>query len=61
MKNLTKANTVIHRSQIVEITDQNIVVRSATIPHATGLTAILNPFKKARPLASESAKLKIGS
>ncbi len=57
LKNITNAALVIHRSQIVEITDRQVVVRSATIPQATGLTQVLNPFRKNQPLAPESKQI----
>lgn len=47
VKSLTSAQLIIHRSQIVEITDKQIIVRSATIPKQTGLTQALNPFRRA--------------
>lgn len=46
VKNLTSSHLVIHRSQIIEVTNRQIIVRSATIPKTTGLTQVLNPFRK---------------
>lgn len=46
MKNLKSSNLLIHRSQIVEITDQKIIVRSATVKEEVGLAQVLNPFRK---------------
>ena len=46
MKNLASTNLVIHRSQIVEITDHQIVVRSATVQQPIGLSNVINPFRK---------------
>lgn len=57
MKNFSNANVIIHRSQIVELTDSVIVVRSGTIPEPSGLLQMLNPFKKSRPLAAEQVEI----
>lgn len=46
LKNFTNANLIIHRSQIVEITDTAIVVKSASIPVTTSLAQAMNPFRK---------------
>lgn len=46
LKNIKSSNLIIHRSQIVEVTDQKIVVRSATVQESVGLTQVLNPFRK---------------
>jgi sporulation protein YlmC with PRC-barrel domain len=57
IKNFTNSNLVIHRSQIVEITDSKIIVKSATLPETTGLVQAINPFRKNQnSLASESTK-----
>lgn len=58
MKNLTKANAIIHRSQIIEITDSKIIVRSTAIKAQVGLANFLNPFKKSRSLMPESSQTK---
>lgn len=59
IKNFTSTNLIIHRSQITEVTDQHIVVRSATIPQTTGLAQALNPFRKPSPqLKPESTQPK---
>lgn len=55
IKNLTSSNLIIHRSQIIEITDHRIIVRSATIPHSVGLAQVMNPFRKSQGLASQEA------
>lgn len=55
MKNLSNSQLMIHRSQIVELTDKEIIVRSATIPITTGLTQVLNPFRRSGGLASPEA------
>lgn len=51
LKNIANSNLIIHRTQIIEVTDTHIVVKSATIPDHVGLTQVLNPFRKqAQPL-----------
>lgn len=57
MKNLTNSNLLIHRSQIVEITDQTIVVRSTSIPETAGLAQVLNPFRKSPALTPEATQV----
>lgn len=58
MKNLKSSNLVIHRSQIVELNDHQIVVRSASVPESVGLSQVLNPFRKQQgSLAPDSSKL----
>lgn len=47
-KNFKNSNLIIHRAQIVEITDREIIVRSATVQEQVGLTQALNPFRKAQ-------------
>lgn len=58
MKNITSTNLIVHRSQIVEITDSAIVVRSGSVKESVGLVqAVVNPFRKNRPtLAPDSAE-----
>lgn len=56
MKNLTNSNLIIHRSQIIEINDQTIVVRSASIPETAGLAQVLNPFRKSSTLTPEATR-----
>lgn len=46
LKNITNSNLIIHRSQIVELTDNYIVVKSSTIQEPVKLTQALNPFRK---------------
>lgn len=46
MKNFSNAHLIIHRSQIVELTDKEVIVQSATVPVSTGLPQILNPFRR---------------
>lgn len=57
IKNIANSNLMIHRSQIVEVTDKLIVVKSASLPEAVGLAQIMNPFRKSsNPLQTESTK-----
>lgn len=59
LKNISSTNLLIHRSQVVEITDHLIVVRSATVPHNVGLAQVLNPFRKSpHPLTPDSTSRK---
>lgn len=54
MRNLGNSALIIGRSQIVEITDEHIVVRSATVQQTTGLMQAINPFRRPKPsLAQE--------
>lgn len=46
MKNLSNSALIVSRTQIKEITDKEVIVRSATIKETSGLGQILNPFKK---------------
>lgn len=46
LKNFKNSNLLIHRSQIIEITDKAIIVQSASIPEPTGLMQAMNPFRK---------------
>ncbi len=46
MKNISNSALIIDRSQIKEITDKSIIVRSATVKESTGLSQMLNPFRK---------------
>lgn len=58
LKNFSNSNLIIHRSQIVELSDKRIIVRSATVQEPVGLVKALNPFKKpTQPLAPETTKL----
>jgi sporulation protein YlmC with PRC-barrel domain len=56
MHSLTMASVLIGRTQIVEITDKKIIVRSATIAKEAPATPKLvdNPFKSAQPQAEVS-------
>lgn len=56
VKNFNSTDLIIHRSQIIEVTDSNILVRSATIPKQMGLAQALNPFRKSPGLAADSMK-----
>ena len=46
VKNLRSANLLIHRSQIIEITDNKIIVRAGSVKEQVGLAQVLNPFRK---------------
>lgn len=58
MKNFSNANLIIHRSQIVELTDKEVIVRSATIPVSTGLPQVLNPFRRPSSAMNQSEQSK---
>lgn len=47
MKNLTSSNLIINRTQIVELNDNFIVVKSGAVHDQVGLMQALNPFRKA--------------
>jgi len=53
IKNIASTNLIIHRTQIVELTDDHIVVKSGATPAQVGLTQILNPFRKNQSLNPE--------
>jgi sporulation protein YlmC with PRC-barrel domain len=54
LKNVKNSNLIIHRSQIVEISDKTIIVRSATVESPTTFVQAINPFRKsAQSLAPE--------
>ena len=55
LKNIKNSSLIINRSQIVEITDREIIVRSATIQERVGLTQVLNPFRKNTQVMPESS------
>lgn len=58
IKNFSSSNLVINRSQVVEVTDHAVIVRSATVPKTEGLVQAINPFRKpAGNLAPEQSKL----
>ncbi len=57
MKNITSSSLIINRSQIMEITDKEIIVRSATVQQPTGLGQMLNPFRKTSGSLSSDASL----
>lgn len=52
-KNLSNSSLLIDRSQIVEVTDKTIVVRSASVPETSGLGQLINPFRKSSSLSAE--------
>ena len=55
MKNLSNSALIIDRSQIVDITDTTITVRSGAVRQSAGLAQVLNPFRRATtsPLPQE--------
>lgn len=56
IKNIKTTSLIIHRSQIIEITDTAIIVRSATVEAQTTFAQAINPFRKSpSPLAPEQA------
>ena len=59
IKNFSNANLIIHRSQIIEVTDNSVLVRSTTIPQQVGLAQALNPFRKSPHLAPDATSRKI--
>ncbi len=56
LKNFSNSNVIIHRSQIIELTDNVIIVRSGAIPQASGLMQVINPFRKTSSLAADQTK-----
>jgi len=56
LKNIKHSSLIIHRSQIVEITDREVIVRSATVQEQVGLTQVLNPFRKNPALSQEATQ-----
>ena len=47
MKNFSNTNLIINRSQIIELNDQFIMVRSGSVQQPVGLAqAVLNPFRR---------------
>lgn len=62
LRSLQEAELLIHRSQIVEINDDQIIIKSATnkkklkASHKTGSLDYVNPFRQKSPQA-EAAKL----
>lgn len=46
VKNFSNSNIIIHRSQVIEITDHLIIVQSGSVPQSVGLAQIMNPFRK---------------
>jgi sporulation protein YlmC with PRC-barrel domain len=47
LKNIKSSGLIIHRSQIIEINDKAIIVRSATVEDSTTFMQAVNPFRKA--------------
>lgn len=59
MKNFTSSNLIISRTQIVELNDKFIVVKSGSVQDSVGLAQVLNPFRKAsQPLAPSPESMK---
>jgi hypothetical protein cdiviTM7_02774 len=64
LKSFGDTELLIHRSQIVKITDEKIIVKSATVSHATEkkiptprINSYDNPFRKQPNAQPESAKI----
>lgn len=53
IKNITNSHLIIHRTQIVELTNRQIIVRSGTTPNQTSITQAFNPFRKNQSLSPE--------
>lgn len=51
LKNLNATNLIISRTQIVELTDTTIVVRSGALKQGTGLLQAVNPFRRSTTLS----------
>lgn len=47
LKNIKSSSLIIHRSQIIEINDKAVIVRSATAEATTSFVQAINPFRKA--------------
>lgn len=58
LKNFSNSNLIIHRSQIIELTDKEVIVRSATIPVSTGITQVLNPFRSTGNAMNQTSRTK---
>lgn len=56
LKNLTSSNLIIHRSQIVELTDHHIVVKSGAVKDSVGLVQAMNPFRRPQTVSPEAAR-----
>lgn len=48
MKNVMTSSLIIGRAQVVQVTDKEIVVRSAAVPETTGLGQLVNPFRRSK-------------
>ena len=57
LKNIKSSGLLIHRSQIVEVTDKKIIVRSATVQEQVSLMQAVNPFRKSQALAPDTKDL----
>ena len=58
LKNITNTNLIIHRSQIIEITDTKVIVKSATIKQSTKISQMINPFRKTTSLVPDQVNQK---
>jgi len=58
LKNITNTNLIIHRSQIIEITDTKVIVKSATIKQSTKISQMINPFRKTTSLVPDQVSQK---
>lgn len=56
MKNLSSSALIIDRSQIIDVTDTTITVRSGTVTQQKGLAQALNPFRRSSSNLSPSAE-----
>lgn len=58
LKNITSSNLIINRTQVVELNDKFIMVRSGSTHDPVGLMQAMNPFRKNQnALAPDSADL----
>lgn len=48
MKNVLTSSLIIGRAQIVQVTDKEIIVRSAAVPETMGLSQLVNPFRRTK-------------
>jgi sporulation protein YlmC with PRC-barrel domain len=56
VKNITSSNLIINRSQIIELNDKFIVVRSGSVKEPVGLMQAMNPFRKSQSSLAPDAK-----
>lgn len=48
MKNVMTSSLIIGRAQVVQVTDSEIIVRSAAVPETMGLSQLVNPFRRTK-------------